>query len=682
MKKTTLCQGTFIFYDLMRACYPINTIKEYIYDLNTFMGADNKKNIIAFKNVIISYMSYFFTNYKNINFDEIPIGSATIFQLPKIIDSIKNELCKSGVYVSYFKEENIGGRSANFIGKPNTSNIFEGIDRRSSICFNILIRLISLMDKFFFAYYELQALAKDYIFGKYMPSDRGTTLVNALFRFYFYLFNDNCQIILYNITFFLIKWLTNIKDNKDIALLPLYLIDFPFQIVQLMLISKSKILFNNEYRKKINENCEHFKNDDYLETLCAFYIKLFEDKNLTIYSSLIQSLGWKIYLFLREKKSRKIILKNHLYITKIISGISNIVNYNNTERIILRIITILGSTTFENLKDYTKDELSEEENYKQNTINILNKYEYKTIFSNIIHYLCKNLNAKLTLYNDDLSTCKHYCIDLNFIGNDVPRYNNNLKSSLKAVISVINFYEFILNISLESFFNSIILDIPLIYIKNFFVTLTSRILDQPYFSQLEKVLNHIYINDTKFYLLDLFYSTVNLFLLCKDKENKLFVDFIVTTKNILLKPLLEVYNYGIKIINEKIELKNESLPFYQKMKTKFEEYKLIIDNLEEKRKIYDEEYIKNLKDIEFLDDEYLCVMCLGKIADYCINPCLHKGCKDCLLTYLADNNICFMCRQPFDSVTKIPKEEIDKIITDAKAAKTTKTGDEQENNNE
>ena len=143
-----------------------------------------------------------------------------------------------------------------------------------------------------------------------------------------------------------------------------------------------------------------------------------------------------------------------------------------------------------------------------------------------------------------------------------------------------------------------------------------------------------------------------------------------------------MYNYGIKIINEKIELKNESLPFYQKMKTKFEEYKLIIDNLEEKRKIYDEEYIKNLKDIEFLDDEYLCVMCLGTIADYCINPCLHKGCKDCLLTYLADNNICFMCRQPFDSVTKIPKEEIDKIITDAKAAKTTKTGDEQENNNE
>ena len=45
-----------------------------------------------------------------------------------------------------------------------------------------------------------------------------------------------------------------------------------------------------------------------------------------------------------------------------------------------------------------------------------------------------------------------------------------------------------------------------------------------------------------------------------------------------------MFNYGIKIINEKIELIYESLPFYQKMNTKFEEYKLIIDDLEQKKK--------------------------------------------------------------------------------------------------
>ena len=677
-KKSTLCQATFIFYDLMRACYPINTIKEYVYDLNTFMRAENKKNILAFKNVILSYMSYFFTNYKNINLDEISIGSATIVQLPKIIDTIKNELCKTGIYVSYFKEENIGGKSANLIGVTKTPNIFKSIEKRSSICFNILIRLISLIDKFFFAYYEFHTLAKDYIFGKYMPSDRGTTLVNALFRFYFYLFNDNCQFILYNMSFFLIKWLNNIKNNMDIILLPLYLIDFPFQIAQLMLITKSKILFDDEYRKKINENCEHFKNDDFIESLCDFYIKLFRDKNLSIYNSLIQSLGWKIFLFLREKKSRKIIIKNELYITSIINGISHIINYNNTERIILRIITILKRTTYENYKEYTEDEINEEEKNIKNILNILAQYEYKIILSNIIDNFCKNLNEKLSLYNDDLSKCKHYCIDLNFIGNDIPRYNNNLKSSLKSVISVINFYELILNISPERFFNTVILDIPLIYIKNFFVNLTSRILEQGYFSQLEKILNYIYINNSNDHLLDLFNSIVHLFLLCKDENNKLFIDFIVTTKDILLNPLLEVYNYGIKIINEKME-KKENLPFYQKMRKYYDEYKIVIDNFMIKRKLYDEEYLKKLKDIEYLDDEFLCVICLRQIANYCINPCSHKGCRECLLTYLAENNICFMCRQPYDSVTMIPKEEIDKIIEDSK---NTKTGDEKEDKNE
>ena len=678
-KKSTLCQGTFIFYDLMRACYPINTIKEYIYDLNTFVSSDNKKNIIAFKNVILSYMSYFFENYKNINLDEFPLGSATIIQLPKISESIKNELSKSGIYVSYFKEENIGGKAANLINKDKAEIIFKGIDKKSSICFNILIKLISLIDKYFFAYYELQTLAKDYIFGNYIPSDVGTTFVNAIFRFYFYLFNDNCQIILYNISFFLIKWLSNIKNNLDIALLPLYLIDFPFQIAQLMLISKSKIFFDDKYRNEINNkyNCEIFKNDDFLESLCTFYINLFEDINLSKYNSLTQSLGWKIFLFLREKKSRKIIIKNEKFINQIIRGISNIINYNNSERIILRILTIIQRTKRENLKEYTEDEIDEEANCGINITKIVNKDEYKIIFFEIAYNFCKNLNAKLVLYLSDLDACKHYCIDSNFTGNDISRYNNNLKSSLKSVISIINFYEFILKISPETFFNIEKLDLPLIYIRNFFVTLTSKILDQPNFGYLEKVLNYIYIKDS--IIINLLNAVVDLFLINKKKDNEvkknLFVDFIISTNNILLNPLLNLYNYGINIINKKIE--EEKCPFYEKMKIKYEEYKELINELIQKRKIYEVEYLEKLKDIEYLDDEFLCVICLRHIANYNINPCLHKGCKECLLSYLAENDKCFMCRQTFNSITKIPNEEIEKIINDAK---TTKTGDETEEN--
>ena len=49
------------------------------------------------------------------------------------------------------------------------------------------------------------------------------------------------------------------------------------------------------------------------------------------------------------------------------------------------------------------------------------------------------------------------------------------------------------------------------------------------------------------------------------------------------------------------------------------------------------------------------------------------------MTYLVDNDKCFMCRQPFESVKMIPKEEIKKIIQEAKS---TKTGDEEEKKEE
>ena len=674
--KSTICQATFIFYDLMRACYPINTIKEYINDLYTFMSSDNKKNILGFKNVILSYIYYFFENYKNIDLNELPLGSVTIIQLPNIKDSIRNELSQTGIYVSYFREENIGGKSSNFI--KDKKEIFNGINKKSSICFNLLVRLISLIDKFFFAYYELQSLSKDYIFGNYIPSDQGTTLVNSLFRYYFYLFNEPSQVILYNISFFLIKWINNeilIKNKSNILLLPLYLIDFPFQIAQLMLIFKSKILFNDNYRKEINSKCELFEKDDFLESLCSLYINLFGDYHYSSYISLTYSLGWKIYLFLREKITRNIIMKNEKYIKDILIGITNIINNNNSERVVLRILTVFQKTNIENQKSYTQEEIEEEENNTNKIKKLFSSLEYKIIFTDLIHYISKNLNSKLVTFCNNLDTCKHYCIDSNFIGEDIARYNNNLKSSFQKIISLVNIYEFTLNISNETFFNYTSLDSPLIYIRNFFVIVTSHILEQPYFGYLEMIFNYISLYQSN--LIDLIDSIVNLILICHKENKSKFYEFIITTQKILIKPLLNAYNYGINIINKKIE-NNENYSYYNNMKKKYTEYLNIINELEDKRKKYDEEYIKKLKDLEYLDDEFLCVICLRQIADYKINPCNHKGCKECLLTYMVDNDKCFMCRQEYNSVTKIPNEEIEKIIINSKK---TKTGDEEEENN-
>ena len=671
--KSTICQASFIFYDLMRACYPINTIKEYIFDFNTFIGPDNKKNILAFKNVVVGYFLYFFDNYKNIDLNEIPIGSVTIIQLPHITNTIKNELSKTGVYVSYFREENIGGKSINLINKTifentfSSKEIFSGIKNTSAICFNLLARLISLLDKFFFAYYEFQSLSKDYLYSEYLPNERGTTFFDALFRYYFYLFNEASQVVLYKISFFISKWLNciiNTKNRLNVILLPLYLVDFPFQITQLMLITKSKILFNDEYRNNINKSCDHFIKDDFLTCLFDLYINLFEDERLADYNALIQSLGWKIHLFLREDKTRNIILKNENYIKKIIKGISNIINVNNAERIIVRILKVLQRTPYANEKLYNKEELQEMDNNINNLRTILGGNEYKTMFYSIIKAFSKNLNLKISTYKTNIDNCKQYCLDLNFVGNDLERYIQNLKSSFKDVILIIHYYEFILNISQENFFNSDFLDLPLIYIRQFFISITKNILKEPYIGYLEKMLNYIYMKDI--HINEMIDSIINLFSIINQENKQSFINFMVSTNEILIDPLLDLYKY--KYVSNS--------PYEEYMNNKYDEYKELLEQIKKLRSEYNQEKIRKQKDIEYLDDEFLCAICYSQIANYNIIPCFHKGCKECLLAYLADNDKCFMCRQPYDSVVKIPQEEIQKIIDKAKE---TNKGDDGEN---
>ena len=667
-KHSNICKATFIFYDLMRACYPINTIKDYIYNLNKFTSAENKKNIIAFKNVIFSYMSYFFENYKDIDINDIPIGSATICQLPHIKSTIKNELSNSGIYVSYFREENIGGKSIKLFNVPLFNNnlflskvIFSGVKKKPSIKFNILIKLISLADKFFFAYYELKSLVKDYIFEEYVPEGNGTTLCNSLFRYYYYLFNDYCQALLYKISFFLIKWINNyvLSRNKIyILFLPLYLMDFPFQIAQMMLIFKSKILYDDEYRKEINKSSKLFSKDDFLESLIELYITLFENQTLSQYDNLVESLGWKIYLFLREEKSRKIIIKNLEYIKYIMKGVSNIMTKKYSERIILRILLMLHRTTDE--KEFTKEQIEEEEKNSENVKNILQSNEYYEIFKSIISYFGKHLNSKLTTYCYDLDNCKEKCIDKNFVGKEFKRYESALKNSYKGVISVIQFYEFALSISSESFFkqdNEV--SLSLIHLRNFLINLTSRILDQPYFGYIETMLNHIHTNGYE--LSDLVDSAINFVLTCGKGDNKqLFVEFIVNTKEIFIHTLINIYSYGYDIIIKKMEQKES--PHLQKMKNNYEKYNELVNELKEKRNNFEKESIKNFDNDnnEKIYEDLLCIICYKQIANTKIKPCLHKGCKECIMTYMADNLKCFMCRQPIDSIQPISLEELEK----------------------
>ena len=156
--------------------------------------------------------------------------------------------------------------------------------------------------------------------------------------------------------------------------------------------------------------------------------------------------------------------------------------------------------------------------------------EFQTIFDSIISYFGKHLNTKLTTYCYDLDICKEQCIDKNFIGKEIKRYESALKSSYKGVCSVIQFYEFALSISSKSFFNQDNeISLSLIHLRNFLINLTSRILNQPYFSYIETMLNHIHTNGYE--LIELVDLAINFVLTCSKGGNKqLFIEFIVNTK--------------------------------------------------------------------------------------------------------------------------------------------------------
>jgi len=256
---------------------------------------------------------------------------------------------------------------------------------------------------------------------------------------------------------------------------------------------------------------------------------------------------------------------------------------------------------------------------------------------------------------------------LNFVGNDLERYIQNLKSSFKDVILIIHYYEFILNISQENFFNSDFLDLPLIYIRQFFISITKNILKEPYIGYLEKMLNYIYMKDI--HINEMIDSIINLFSIINQENKQSFINFMVSTNEILIDPLLDLYKY--KYVSNS--------PYEEYMNNKYDEYKELLEQIKKLRSEYNQEKIKKQKDIEYLDDEFLCAICYSQIANYNIIPCFHKGCKECLLAYLADNDKCFMCRQPYDSVVKIPQEEIQKIIDKAKETNKGDDGENEEN---
>jgi hypothetical protein len=149
----------------------------------------------------------------------------------------------------------------------------------------------------------------------------GDTFI-LVFRHYFYLFTQRNQGILYSYAYYLIKWInTMIRKNKNIVyFIPKMVLDVPYEIFKLLNKIKSPAIFNTEYRKQLNLQSPHFKEDNFLFEIVYFYTLLFSDMNIAN-PEIRESLIYKIKYFMGKKKTAVLYETNSKLIEFLIKGL-------------------------------------------------------------------------------------------------------------------------------------------------------------------------------------------------------------------------------------------------------------------------------------------------------------------------------------------------------------------------
>jgi hypothetical protein len=154
--------------------------------------------------------------------------------------------------------------------------------------------------------------------------ENGTDLVDKVFRYFFYVFNQSNQDALYLYAYFLIKWMKHyIQKNKSILyFIPKNLMEIPFEIVFFLYNIKSASLLDNDRRKSLNKLCPLFEDDNLLYEIVYFYSYLFNDSKIAN-PEIKESLIVKMKFFISKKRIAKYYEKNYLLIEILIKGILN-----------------------------------------------------------------------------------------------------------------------------------------------------------------------------------------------------------------------------------------------------------------------------------------------------------------------------------------------------------------------
>lgn len=609
--------------------------------LNLLIYEEKKKELIFLKNVYFNMLYLINENYISLPFDQ--------FSTYPFFHRDKNEDI-------YFNDVGIGGTINNtnelYIEKINSKFIIKN-DEFFCDFFHKVIRLSNTFPiKELISYFnDLSNSWKNTSVFSLMSLDNGANKFQAVFRDFFYLFSFHSEEIFYKFSYFLISYLTWLKDNNKeiIYYIPFKIVDLTFSFFTMLVGLKSKIFSNKKIREEINKSCPHFTKDDYIEKIVKFYLFLFSDE--TISNPEIRESLFKNIYFLLEKigKIKEFFDKDPKLIDYLMKGI--LVNMQNDSfssfsyKILLKLIepNCLSYILLKNNNNNTQKEINVLMNYPQqylsNNIEILNSFlkSYSILFNEIMTSFAINLSSFIDKLNNPYQPL-----------NDDMKYKLylNLSSSFYSMCNMLKLSEFFLSINADTFF-----DLKSLNFTNFInlmKNLSLRIIAKPYITNLFNIIEfenkgNLIPEKKKIKFKELGYIIVGIFLKMESMKNspkyENFLKKIAGLTEINYTAFLEL------AIELKKNEKNEKNLGYL---SDYEKYINSIIQLKDKTVLPQEELDK------LASEDKLCILCYEYPSNRKFVPCHHTACEECVNQYMAEKNVCFICHENIERVEENP----------------------------
>lgn len=609
--------------------------------LNLLIYEEKKKELIFLKNIYYNMLYLINEKYISLPFEQF--STYPFFHRDKQEDI-------------YFNDVGIGGTINNtnelYIEKINSKFIIKN-DEFFCDFFHKVIRLSNTFPiKELISYFsDLSNSWKSTSVFSLMSIENGTNKFQAVFRDFFYLFSFHSEEIFYKFSYFLISYLTWLKDNnKEIVyFIPFKIVELTFSFFTMLVGLKSKIFSNKKIREELNKSSPHFTKDDYIEKIVKFYLFLFSDESITN-PEIRESLFKNIY-FLLEKigKIKEFFDKDQKLIDYLMKGI--LVNMQNDSfssfscKILLKLIepSCLSYTLLKN-NNNTQKEFNVLVNYPQqylsNNIEILNSFlkSYSLLSNEIMTSFAINLSSFIDKLNNPYQPL-----------NDDMKYKLylNLSSSLYSMCNMLKLTEFFLSINAEIFF-----DLKSLNFTNFInlvKNLSLRIIAKPYITNLFNIIkefedkSELIPEKKRIKFKELGYIIVGIFLKIESMKNS------PKYENFLKKiaGLTEI-NYTA-FLELTIELKkNEKNAKILNYLSDYEKYINSIIQLKDKTILSQEELDK------LASEDKLCILCYENPSNRKFVPCHHTACEECVNQYMAEKDICFICHEKIETVEENP----------------------------